>query len=99
MSFAMCGHFYCGAFLGYFGQKQLSTMCDKAVFTYFLKGHLKPFHAQFSLSLSVSITKGYGERYLSPNKHVYGTLITIIIVTGLMFPAKFIHCQISVEPY
>lgn len=66
----MCGHFYCGTFLGYFGQKQLSTMCDKAVFTYFLQGHLNPFHAQFSLSLSVFITKGYGERYLSPNKQV-----------------------------
>jgi len=55
---------------GHFGQKQLSTMCDKAVFTYFLQGHPNLLHAQFSLSLSVFITKGYGERYLSPNKHV-----------------------------
>lgn len=53
----MCGHFYCGAFLGQFGHKQLSTICDKAVLTYFLQGHLNHFHAQFSLSLSVFITK------------------------------------------
>jgi len=26
-------------------------------------------------------------------------IIIIIIVTGLNVPAKFIHCQISVEPY